>query len=287
MNVSLPPLPSPDLLADLCQEAAAREHLQPASVEKDFYLTRLIWALAQHFGDRLLLKGGTLLSKVDLGFRRMSEDVDLVIPWDRPRSHKGVNATQLNRVRDALKKIAPMVGLTFVHYDGERHERNSQVLWKLPYGSTFGRQEIHLETSLRPILRPPRRAPLGQLLQDPLIGTYEEAYCWALDEDEARAEKVRAAFTREAIRDFYDLDELAKASKDFTSKSFERLVDLKLAELKAPPLGAVSAPFALTQDRRERLELSLKKDLPGVLRTNAAQFDLQAMLTRFGRIWQI
>jgi hypothetical protein len=27
-----------------------------------------------------LLKGGTLLSKVDLGFRRMSEDVDLVFP---------------------------------------------------------------------------------------------------------------------------------------------------------------------------------------------------------------
>jgi hypothetical protein len=30
-----------------------------------------------------------------------------------------------------------------------------------------------------------------------------EAKCFALDADEARAEKVRAAFTREAVRDFY------------------------------------------------------------------------------------
>ena len=34
--------------------------------------------LAEHFGERLLLKGGTLLSKVDLGFYRMSEDVDMI-----------------------------------------------------------------------------------------------------------------------------------------------------------------------------------------------------------------
>lgn len=44
------------------------------------FLTRLIWALAQAFGNKLLLKGGTLLSKVDLGFHRMSEDVDMVMP---------------------------------------------------------------------------------------------------------------------------------------------------------------------------------------------------------------
>ena len=77
---TLPRLPDPALLADLCREVAATESVQPVTVEKDLYLTRLIWALAQELGDGLLLKGGTLLSKVDLGFRRMSEDVDLVIP---------------------------------------------------------------------------------------------------------------------------------------------------------------------------------------------------------------
>ena len=77
---NLPPLPNRELLADLCLEVAATEGVQPFAIEKDSYLTRLIWALAQELGDRLLLKGGTLLRKVDLGFRRTSEDVDLAIP---------------------------------------------------------------------------------------------------------------------------------------------------------------------------------------------------------------
>jgi len=77
---SLPPLPDRALLADLCRETAARERLQPQVIEKDFYLTRLLWALGEALGEQALLKGGTLLSKVDLGFRRMSEDADLVVP---------------------------------------------------------------------------------------------------------------------------------------------------------------------------------------------------------------
>jgi predicted nucleotidyltransferase component of viral defense system len=68
VSLVLPPLPDRVQLADLCREAAARESVQPDLVEKDFYLTRLLWALGDRFGDQLLLKGGTLLSKVDLGF---------------------------------------------------------------------------------------------------------------------------------------------------------------------------------------------------------------------------
>jgi hypothetical protein len=45
---------------------------------------------------------------------------------------------------------------------------------------------------------------LAQLLaEDPLIGSYAPAFCYALDAGEARAEKVRAAFTRDAIRDLW------------------------------------------------------------------------------------
>ena len=62
MSVRLPPLPDRALLADLCREAAALERVEPQLIEKDFYLTRLLWALGQRFGDALLLKGGTLLN---------------------------------------------------------------------------------------------------------------------------------------------------------------------------------------------------------------------------------
>ena|SRR5260370_36389662 len=54
----LPPLPDSQLLKDVCQEVAQREGFQPAAIEKDFYLTRLIWAVAQEQQKTLLLKGG-------------------------------------------------------------------------------------------------------------------------------------------------------------------------------------------------------------------------------------
>jgi hypothetical protein len=79
--MTLPPAPDPERLADECRETAALEHLQPGAVEKDFHLTRLIWGLADVCGDSLLLKGGTCLSKVDIGYHRMSEDADYVIRW--------------------------------------------------------------------------------------------------------------------------------------------------------------------------------------------------------------
>src|SRR6185369_3499977 len=97
-SVTLPPLPDRGLLADLCREVGARESVQPYLVEKDFYLTRLLWSIGQRLGDQLLLKGGTLLSKVDLGFFRMSEDADLVISEAASRN-KGSNMRRINVVR--------------------------------------------------------------------------------------------------------------------------------------------------------------------------------------------
>jgi len=99
------------LIADLSRETAAREKVQPELIEKDFYLTRLLWALGQSFGPRVLLKGGMLFSKVDLAFFRMSEDADLVMPV-APSRNRGRNVRQLNEVRDTLKQLGQMVGIT-------------------------------------------------------------------------------------------------------------------------------------------------------------------------------
>jgi predicted nucleotidyltransferase component of viral defense system len=282
--VSLPQLPNRDLLAELCLETALREDVLPFAIEKDFYLTRLIWALAQEFGDSLLLKGGTLLSKVDLGYRRMSEDVDLVIPWAGPRRHRGINAGHTNRVRDVLRRVASDIGLRLANQNGESAERGARVIWTLSYESSFGPQSIDVEVALRPVLRPPRRAALSQFLSDPLAGDYGDAYCWALDADEARAEKVRAAFTRTAIRDFYDLDQLLIAGKDLTSEAFRALVDQKLAELHVPPLSDQPHSFGMTPARRKDLDAAQSKNLQGVVRASEEPFDLGAMLARFSGV---
>ena len=281
---ALPVLPDKALLAQLCRETAAAEQVQPFEVEKDFFLTRLLWALGQAAGEKLLLKGGTLLSKVDLGFKRMSEDADLVVPRP-PFERKKDNVIALNEVRSLLKGVVGAVGVTLPFPDGEQSERGAHRIWTLPYDSEFGKQSVTLEVSLRRILKPHRRVKLSQLLRDDLIGSYDEAYCFALDEDEARAEKVRAAHTREAIRDFYDLEQLAMAGKDFQSAAFVELVNAKLAELGAATLEAQGPSFGMTGARRKQLDASLKKELPAVLRADAPPFDLDATLRRFNKLW--
>lgn len=286
MSTALPPIPDRQLLADVSQETAANEQVQPEMVEKDFYLTRLLWALHGELGAKALLKGGTLLSKVDLGFFRMSEDVDLVVPGEVRRFGKGANANRLNVVRNALKRVVTAVGLSLPFPSGTTYENGSHGVWELPYPSEFGTQKILLEASIRPTLRPAREVALRQMLAHPSLGAISAARCWALDEDEARAEKVRAACTREAIRDYYDLERLLSAGKDFTSAGFIALVDAKLAEMHAPALRTLTPPpFGLTAVRRQKLDAGLRTTLPMVLRTNAPAFDMNSMLKRFEELW--
>jgi hypothetical protein len=223
-TVVLPRLPDRALLADLCREEAARGRVQPQLVERDFYLTRTLWAFGQSLGEGILLKGGTLLSKVDLGFFRISEDADLVLPGPSNRQRLP-NVRRMHRIRDLLKEISPIVGVTARLSAGELFDRATHCVWQLDYPSEFGPQGIRLEVSIRPVLRPPREVGLRQLLVDPLAGEVGAARCFALDAAEGRAEKVRAAFTREAIRDFYDLDRFYESGADLSSPPFIELVD--------------------------------------------------------------
>jgi predicted nucleotidyltransferase component of viral defense system len=279
--VTLPALLAGDLRADRCREAAAAQGLQPAAVEKDYFLTRLIWGLAQVLGPQTLLKGGTLLSKVDLGFARMSEDVDLVVPG-APAPRKRANALLMDAVRSALLGVSADVGVDVPFPHGDRSERDSHVQWEFRYPSDFGPQRIIVEATIRPVLLPPRRVGLKQLLPD---SSWPAPWCWALDGVEARAEKVRAAFTRRAIRDYFDLHLLAQADADFTSPRFVDLVDRKLAELRALPLSRQPPQFGMTENELAALAHEGRDELSSVLRVDAEPFDLEAMVARFDEIW--
>ena len=285
--MTLPPAPDPDHLADECLEIAALEHVQPGAVEKDFHLTRLIWGLAEACGDTLLLKGGTCLSKIDLGYHRMSEDADFVIPWKGSLRYRSTNSYYVNRIRDVLRELAPRLGMHFPNPEGERLGRNSHAIWDIHYDGRFPPATITIEVSMRPVLRPARRTPLRQLLRGILANGYSDAYCWALDADEVRAEKVRAAYTRHdpEIRDYFDLALLADRGADFTSESFIQLVDQKLAESRRESLAQMPPSFGLTATQREMLAGRGLIRLMSVLRTDEPPLDLESILERFDTIW--
>jgi len=64
--------------------------VQPQLVKKDFYLTRLLWALAQSFGDALLLKRDALARWIWV--LSVSEDADLVLPGGKSAEVANVDA---------------------------------------------------------------------------------------------------------------------------------------------------------------------------------------------------
>ena len=103
---------------------------------------------------------------------------------------------------------------------------------------------------------------------------------------EARAEKVRAAFTRRAIRNYYDLEMLASAGKDLSSADFIAPVDAKLNEIGAPPLAEQGgAAFGMTATERSVLKRAAREELMTVLRVDALPFDVDAMIARFDALW--
>ena len=287
MTVALPPLPSQRLLSAAFEETAAREQVAVEAVEKDFYLTRLIWAIAQEFGDGLLLKGGTLLSKVDLGYRRMSEDVDLVIPVaaDLRLGYAPSNGQRLDGIGKRIRAFGEVAGPRLVNIVGDRAARNGSVQWDALYSSAYGAQGILLEASFRHIQRPGRRATLNQLLDGPEATDYADAFCFALDADEARAEKVRAAFTRREIRDYYDLAALLDTGADFVSAEFVALVNTKLAEYPARSLAQQPAGFGIVPRQLAVLEADVDRNLAAMVRRNERRFDLRETITRFDSLW--
>lgn len=70
--------------ATIIREVAARRNISPVMVEKDFWVSWTLAVLFAHpeFGEQLVFKGGTSLSKVFNLIERFSEDIDLSVSPD-------------------------------------------------------------------------------------------------------------------------------------------------------------------------------------------------------------
>lgn len=86
-------------------------------MESDFHLIRLLAALTVHLGDQVPLEGKTLLGQVDLGFYRMSEDADLVVPGRPSKS----------------RELPGELGAWVILPGGERFARRAHIQWRLEY----------------------------------------------------------------------------------------------------------------------------------------------------------
>ena len=132
----------------------------PVLVEKDWYVVRALAAIntADVRPFRLVFSGGTALSRAHRLIRRMSEDIDLKIVSDEPRSRP-----ELRKLRDIVTSALLHAGFQFdpenaAHRDSGNASR--YTIYRLPYtplvtGEGALRPEIQIETAVWPLRLPP------------------------------------------------------------------------------------------------------------------------------------
>jgi predicted nucleotidyltransferase component of viral defense system len=198
-------------LQDALAFTAARSDFSARLIEKDYYCSLLLHDLSTLFGQGLVFKGGTCLSKVHADFFRLSEDLDFCVSMrsDASISNRRQACSPIKDHLAACSDRLPCFELEA--FAGHSNLRQYNV--RLTYRSvvTGEREFVKVEVSLREEnLLPPQVLPARTLLRDPYSDqpALAPVNVSALQLREAYAEKMRAALTRRepAIRDFFDID---------------------------------------------------------------------------------
>lgn len=253
---------------------AAATGFLPGLIEKDAFATALLAHLAERC-EGLAFRGGTCLAKVEVGFYRLSEDLDFAIslPVEARKRERSAEAAPLRRAIECLERDLPFFTVSKA-LDGANASR--QYLAEVAYRSRLTESEgtLQVEVGLRePFLEPPDRRPARTLLLDPVTRepALEPVSVLALSAREIWAEKLRAALSRRepAIRDFYDVDHSARVGALRLDEP--ALVEAVRAKLAVPG----NFPIDVSRDRLEALRRQVRTRLEPVLRPpDLESFDL-------------
>jgi hypothetical protein len=152
-------LPDKLSLQDLLEVQRYFELPSPALVEKDWYVVKALAAItaADVKPFRLVFGGGTALSRAHRLTRRMSEDIDLKIISDEPRSR-----AELRKLRDTITRALLVAGFQFDPENAEHRDSGNAsryTIYRLPYpplvtGQGALRPEIQIETAVWPLRLP-------------------------------------------------------------------------------------------------------------------------------------
>ncbi|MBF0363856.1 MAG: nucleotidyl transferase AbiEii/AbiGii toxin family protein [Oligoflexia bacterium] len=248
---------------DALNATSARSGFSSRLLEKDYFCSLILRELysKNNSNNQIVFKGGTLLNKVYAGFYRLSEDLDFTIstPADSTRKER---SDKIRPFKEIFKNIAKEVLNLSVTQELKGSNQSVQYIGKLEYESATGngdiKENILFEIGMREeIIIPHNKGKARTLLIDPwtksaVIPDFE-VICLAVEE--AYAEKIRAALTREkvAIRDIYDIDYAVKKG---------------IINLKSPILiKLVKSKLAITGDNKINITNSRKDDFKKQLNT--------------------
>lgn len=121
------------------EQAAANRNISAVLLEKDFWVSWLLAVLFQtEFGEALVFKGGTSLSKVFGVINRFSEDIDLSLSPDflalpiagesRNQSNKWMERAEAACANAIRKRLAPRLEVVVSSYLGAPHDSRLECL---------------------------------------------------------------------------------------------------------------------------------------------------------------
>ncbi len=234
-------------------------------IEKDYYCSILLRDFETLFGQGLVFKGGTCLSKVHIEFFRLSEDLDFGVSVKTDASRADRRAA-IEPAKQHLPGVAARLSCFTETVKLTGHNNNKQYNAEFSYRSmvTGELEPVKVEISLREeILFTPDPLPAKTMLIDPMTGSpaVSPFAVHALSLIEAYAEKTRAALTRRepAIRDFFDIH--AAIQKGLVNHSAPEFL-----ELVARKLLATDDPVNMSDARIEALRRQIETQLKPVLR---------------------
>lgn len=185
------------------EEVALELGVDPAFVEKDWYVVQLILKIISSdlFGARTIFTGGTALSKAHRLLKRFSEDIDfrLILPPDASTS-KNKQRKLLSAIRDRLRQMIT------IHFPPDSvkwksRDENRYFAFEIEYPSVFRsssalRPHLQVEFTVTILLLPPLVRPVASFIAELTKAGPEVPHVTCIDPVENAADKLSALIWR-------------------------------------------------------------------------------------------
>jgi Nucleotidyl transferase AbiEii toxin, Type IV TA system len=161
--------------------SAAETHFNelPAQfIEKDYYVTEVLRTISAGWGESIIFKGGTSLSKAWNLIKRFSEDVDLAL--NRNSTDPALSVSQIDKkLRSIQDKVSNDHGLRFLLASEDRRSlskrgvsRNCVFAYEplLPMDGSI-QPRVLLEMGIRSVFEPVEEREISSLLSQFLVAT--------------------------------------------------------------------------------------------------------------------
>ena len=144
--------------------------IDPALVEKDYFVTLLLKELTERVPS-LLFKGGTSLSKCHRVIDRFSEDIDLTL--DEDHQTQG----QKKQMKNELVEACEVLGLHLTNFDEIRSRRDYncyKIVYPIQHSSVSVKPLLLVETTYITKAYPSELRPATSIIYDYLHETGNE-----------------------------------------------------------------------------------------------------------------